>query len=294
MGNEPPWLIVTDLDGTLLDDAYDLASAAAAVDEQSARGRVVALASSKTLDEMLALATLCAQPPVLIFENGAGIAWPDESSRAGAGDRGPYQVTTEGAGYAALRARLRALRRSRGYRFLGFGDMSASDVMRFTGLGADGARLARHRTASEPVMWLDTPERLAAFRGDVMEAGYRLVAGGRFQHVMPRTDKARGLRQVVECLGRRTRSNWRVAACGDAANDLAMLEAADCALVFPQRDGSYLRIAGPAGGDVGIHVAQSGPAAWSAALDRTLGSRPYQSPRALRNDQRPNPTELPP
>lgn len=262
----PRWLIVTDLDGTLLDDDYDLAAAAAAIDAQTRRGRAVALASSKTLDELRALAGLCRRPPVLIFENGAGLAWPG----ARAGPVPAYRVELAGAGYPALRARLRSLRRRTGYHFLGFGDLSAREVAARTGLSEDGARLARHRAASEPVVWLDSQAGLRSFGEELAAAGYRLVQGGRFHHVMPRTDKADGLRRVAGRLAGETRSAVRVTACGDAHNDLAMLRAADRALVFPQRGGGHLAVLDAAGRDVGVRVRAAGPASWSRAVDRVL------------------------
>jgi len=260
------WLIASDLDGTLLDDAYDLAAAAAAVDAQAARGRHVALASSKTCDEMLTLARLCRTRPVLIFENGAGIAWPQ--SRAGTGEV-PYGMEIVGEGYPALRRRLRQLRRRRGYRFVGFGDLSAREVADATGLSPDAARLARHRQASEPLLWQDSEERLHAFRAALEARGYRLVRGGRFLHVMPATDKARGLARVAERLG-----PVRVVACGDADNDLGMLRAAEVAVVFPRRGGGYLAVPGTDGGDVAVRAELAGADCWSRTLDRLLHAGP--------------------
>lgn len=265
------WLIATDLDGTLLDDGYDLPAAAAALDDQAEQGRRVVVASSKTFDEMLALARFCAHPPVLIFENGAGVAWPLQA-RAVPGEPPRYRSRIEGEGYSVLRAQLRCMRRRSGYRFLGFGDLSAREVASHTGLSQDAARLARHRAATEPVMWLDDQRRLGRFVREVGDAGFRVQAGGRFLHVMPHTDKARALRQVVEHLRQEHGQAWRVVACGDADNDLAMLEAADHAVVFPRRDGSYLTVRNRAGSDVGLHIAAAGPTCWSAALDQLAGS----------------------
>lgn len=263
------WLIATDLDGTLLDDDYDLTAAAAAVDRQMAAGRSVVLASSKTLDELLALARLCAAPPLLVFENGAGIGWP-----ASRGDGGGYRSRVEGEGYGPLRARLRGMRRREGYRFLGFGDVSAREVASLTGLSPDAARLARHRAASEPLLWLDTADALQGFQNQLEAIGYRLVAGGRFHHVMPRTDKARGVAQMVTWVTKRCGVRPEVVACGDAANDLAMLQAADIALVFPQHEGIYLEVRDASGTDVGIRVPRPGPVAWGRALDQLLALPP--------------------
>ena len=265
------WLLVSDLDGTLLDDAYDLEAAAAAVDAQAAQGRHVALASSKTCDEMLNLARLCRTRPVLIFENGAGIAWPQ--TRAGAGEV-PYSMEIAGEGYPALRRRLRQLRRRRGYRFVGFGDLSAREVADATGLSPDAARLARHRQASEPLLWQDTEERLHAFRAALEAVGYRLVRGGRFLHAMPATDKAHGLARVAERLG-----GVRVVACGDADNDLGMLRAAELAVVFPRRGGGYLTVPDADGGDVAVRAESAGAECWNRTLNRLLDTEP-DPPRA--------------
>jgi mannosyl-3-phosphoglycerate phosphatase len=241
-----------------------------------ALGRLVVLASSKTLDEMLALARLCARPPILIFENGAGIAWPASSAGRAVTAGGPavaYRSDLTGDGYAELRSRLRSLRRRGGYRFLGFGDLSAREVARHTGLSLDGARLARHRAASEPLLWLDTVERLEAFRTEVNSASYRLVEGGRFLHVMPPTDKATAMGRVAARLTAVYSARVRIVACGDSGNDRAMLEAADHAVVFPRRDGSYLEIRNGDGLDVAVRVAAPGAACWSRALERLPPSR---------------------
>lgn len=268
-GRPATWLVVTDLDGTLLDDDYDLAAAARALDRVSAQGHRIALASSKTLDEMQALAALCAQAPILIFENGAGFGWP-AAPRPAPGQPPRYQISIEGEGYAPLRAHLRCLRRRGNYRFLGFGDLSALEVARHTGLSPDAARLARHRAASEPLLWLDTPARRDAFAAAVNQLGYRAVAGGRFLHVMPRTDKAQAMARVVRRLRAAAPASLGVVACGDAENDLAMLAAADRALVFPRREGTWLTVPDGAGQDVGIRVPAAGPVHWSAALDALL------------------------
>lgn len=258
------WLVVTDLDGTLLDDDYDLDAAAAAIDAQTRRGRTVALASSKTCDEMRELARRCRAAPVLIFENGAGIAWPAPGA---GGDT--YRLEVAGEGYTALRDRLRTLRRRRGYRFLGFGDLSAREVAEHTGLSREGARLARHRAASEPILWLDEPHRLTAFRAAVEACGYRLVQGGRFHHVMPCTDKARGLARVADALGG-DGVRLRIAALGDADNDLGMLRAADVAVVFPRRSGGYLAVPGADGRDRAVQAEMPGARGWQEALERAL------------------------
>lgn len=282
------WLIATDLDGTLLDDDYDLPAAAAAIDRQSARGHQVVLASSKTLVEMQELAGFCTRPPVLVFENGAGIAWPEQLSRPGDGGtlQCGFRVQVQGEGYQRLRAMIRGLRRRNGLRFVGFADMTAGEVAALTGLSEAAAARAKQRQATEPLRWLDSGETLATFRQALDARGYRLVEGGRFQHVMPRADKscavARIARRVAELHGARV----RLLCCGDSANDLSMLRRADIAVIFPRPDGRSLDVAADADaadvpGPQIFHARAPGAGPWSRAVDdalRRVEAAPRPSP----------------
>ena len=278
------WLIATDLDGTLLDDDYDLVAAAAALDRQAALGHEIALASSKTFSEMLKLASLCGRSPTLIFENGAGIAWPERlwrKTEAGPVRHG-FRVQLQGESYIRLRAMLRALRRSSGARYQGFADMSVAQIAELTGLSTSGAALARERQASEPLRWLDTPEALQQFEQALQQRGYRLVKGGRFHHVMPRTDKACAVSALARRLAEKHAARVSVLCCGDIANDLAMLCGADVAVVFPRPDGSVLALErdgstdrdGSTGASVPamvLHAAAAGADAWTQAVSGALG-----------------------
>jgi mannosyl-3-phosphoglycerate phosphatase len=250
-------LIATDLDGTLLDDRYDLAGAAAAVDAVTDRALAVVLASSKTFPEMRTLAERCRVRPALVFENGAGLAVPDDSAPGG------WRVQRRGPGYGRLRAILGTLRAD-GYVFRGFGDMDAQEVSERTGLALEDARTAREREATEPLVWEDSEARLERFRERLAERDLALVRGGRFVHVMPPVDKAGGVRDAREALGA---GSAPLIGCGDAPNDLALLEASDVAVVFPDRHGVPLEPAG-AGRVVRAHAA--GADGWLAAVGRAL------------------------
>ena len=71
-------LIFTDLDGTLLDDRYDLVGAAMAMDRVFELGALVVPVSSKTHAEMMLLRAQQSVATPFVFENGAGIDWGDE------------------------------------------------------------------------------------------------------------------------------------------------------------------------------------------------------------------------
>lgn len=265
------WLIATDLDGTLLDDSYPLSEAALVIDSVSRAGNArVALASSKTLAELEVLAQRCATRPFLVFENGAGVAWPaGELPEAGSCRSNGYEAALCGRPYPELRAWLVTLRERRGFPFRGFGDLDADTIARLTGLDGSGAALARQRLLTEPIVWEGDAAGLAKFRRELESRSLRLVLGGRFHHVMPDVSKASAISRLRLWLQEVFGQAYSLIACGDAPNDREMLEIADRAVVFPGRDGGYLL---PASDSV-LHAAEPGPACWLASVERVLNRR---------------------
>lgn len=263
------WLIITDLDGTLLDDSYPVQQAAQAIDALGDRypGLRVALASSKTLTEMVELASHCASEPILVFENGAGIAWREVTLvQRGTMRQKGYEVECHGEGYQQLRAALAALQRSRHYEFRGFGDMTAAEVAARTGLDERAAGDARLRLASEPIVWNGDEQSLDRFRADLGQLGLNLERGGRFHHVLWNMNKARALGRIKRLICYQTGIHVTTLACGDAPNDVGMLQRADHALVFPARDGRYLL---PRRNGVS-HAPAAGPSSWLASVTEVM------------------------
>lgn len=265
------WLIATDLDGTLLDDSYDYAAAATAIDAVTAEHNAqLVLASSKTLVEMLQLAERCATDPLLVFENGAGIAWSTgQLTATGTSCVGDHQVISNlpmAGGYPALRALLTRWREESGYHFTGFGDCTNEQVAAMTGLRQSDAALARQRLGTEPLLWQDSADRLKDFQTRLNTEGLQLVSGGRFLHVMPPGGKADAVAWVTDELTANVGSPAGTIACGDAANDLEMLQKSDIALVFPNASGDYLL---PASSRV-HQICAPGPATWHRAINRAI------------------------
>ena len=260
-----PWVIATDLDGTLLDRNYDLEHAARVInrvcDDYSEVTQIV-LATSKTLVELEPLAAKFERPPVLIFENGAG--WAQRTS-------GVYTSSVIGSDYEAIRHRLMELRTERDFRFTGFGDMEVAELCALTALSADGAALAQQRSASEPLLWNESTERLQEFREALKESDLSLVRGGQFYHVSGAdNDKAHALKDWHA----RNAPNTRIIACGDAPNDFQMLKAADRAIVFPNKktaDGVDTE-AVLARSATTEHAEAAGPDGWLLAVNSLLAS----------------------
>jgi len=263
------WLIVTDLDGTLLDDDYPVVDAGAAIDNLAAshRDAIIALASSKTPAEMIELVSHCHSDPVLIFENGTGLAWRESVlCRPGSQRHGDYELECFGLPYAELVTYLRAIRFDHGYPFRGFSDMTPDEVASLTGLSYGAAERARQRMGSEPLLWQGSEAELGMFRSELAEEKLDLVSGGRFLHVGTHINKGRALARLWRLLRFQFGIHAVTVACGDAPNDLPMMERADHAIVFPARDGGYLTPDNPNT----YRAPVAGPAAWLEAVSGVL------------------------
>ena len=263
------WLIATDLDGTLLDDDYPNAEAAAAIDRLAITypDARVALASSKTLVEMIELVRDCKTNPMVIFENGAGLAWRESAlCRIGGEQTQGFEVDNFGVAYPRLIDTLRKLRATGGYEFCGFSDMTVEEVSSLTGLNPGAAERARNRVGSEPITWQGTAAKLEEFKAALAREGLDIVRGGRFHHVGSHLDKGRALAKLWRLLRFQFGIHARIVACGDAPNDLPMLERADHAIVFPRREGGYLEPNNPNT----LRAPVAGPLAWLRAVTDLL------------------------
>jgi len=220
-------IIFTDLDGTLLDhNTYSWQPAKPALDRLKSANIPVILSSSKTAAEIQALRLELDNHDPYIVENGAAVVLP--ASWLGAEtDR----VVNFGASREVLLSVLKRLRED-GAKFQGFADMSVKQLVEYTGLSEEAAVRARQRHGTEPVLWQGSESELKAFKASLAEENLRLVAGGRFFHVMGQFDKADGARFLLGKYRERYGKRPLVSiALGDSPNDQRMLESADIAVV---------------------------------------------------------------
>ena len=267
--NDPPalpLLVFTDLDGTLLDhDAYDFAAADPALRRLHQLRIPLIPVTSKTLAELKPLMLALESRHPCIAENGAVIAVPDGYFDAGEDQTrdGIYLVTRMGLSSTEILGRAHRLREQHGFRFRGFSDMSVEEVASHTGLEPVQARQAKSRLASEPVLWLDSPQALERFQRALSEHGVQMLQGGRFWHLMGRQDKGPALRRLAERYRRNGFTRFRTVALGDSPNDLAMLTNADMPVVVKNHTGKWLAVNAP----VPVRRTEApGPQGWNRAV----------------------------
>ncbi len=245
-------LVVTDLDGTLLDhDSYSFAPAQPALDEIARREIPLVLASSKTRVEMEQLQTELGLSGPYICENGAAICLPGQDAEPLVPPR------------SEVLAVLAVLREQRGYHFRGFADCSVAEIADMTGLSMESAKLAAAREYSEPLVWEDDEDRVEGFLEALAGHGLRALQGGRFLSVAGFTDKGHALTRLRQ----RYPGNPTVIALGDSPNDEAMLAASDIAVIIKSQRSDELAPEGP--GRI-IRTRAPGPSGWQEAMSALL------------------------
>ena len=250
--DQPPLVVFSDLDGTLLDhETYAFDAAAPALEALQRTKSILVLASSKTAAEMVDLrARIGFEHCPAIVENGAGLLEPGADAAA-----------LDDSTYHALRSILDQVPQEIRQYFEGFGDGTVERVSEFTGLSLSGAALAKKRRFSEPGRWTGSTDQLDAFLQHLDAQGVQARRGGRFLTLSFGTTKAD---QMFEIVSRYAPAS--IIALGDAPNDVEMLEAANYAVVIRNASGAGVpALRNEAAGRV-LRTEAEGPVGWNQAM----------------------------
>lgn len=246
-------IVVTDLDGTLLDHHnYSFSPAQPALAELSQRNIPVILNTSKTRAELVHLQQALGLTTPFVVENGSAIYSADHSEHhvLGVARRRLLTVLAEA--------------RAAGFRFRGYADMTVADVCDCTGLREKEAQASMAREYTEPLLWEDSAEQLIEFDRWIQARGLQCLKGGRFIHVMGHCDKGVAMQTLLKTYY--PEAKGPIVALGDSDNDLAMLERADIAVCVRSPSGPELA---PSSSSV-IYTDECGPTGWAAAMTRIL------------------------
>jgi mannosyl-3-phosphoglycerate phosphatase len=267
-------MVISDLDGTLLDSSnYSFSAATAALARLKKEDACLVLASSKTRAEVEPIRGRLDHTGPFIVENGGALFVPAGFFRVsleGAISRDGYEVIPFGTPYAQLRPALKEIARVLGTEIKGFGDMPIEEVAQRTGLTRREAALAQQREYDEPFVLVNDTLFEAVCREATIR-GLTCTKGGRFYHLLGRNNKGTACRFLINCY-RRELEPASVRLCtigiGDSANDLPLLATVDQRILVQRPDGSYdstVRLP-----DL-IYAPGIGPAGWNTAILNMLG-----------------------
>ncbi|WOJ96539.1 HAD-IIB family hydrolase [Congregibacter brevis] len=265
-------LVVTDLDGSLLDhDDYSYEPAKPVLQVLEEMRIPVVLASSKTRAEMLELRHELENEHPFIAENGAAIYIPEryfQRQPEGTELREGFWVRELAPSRAHWSSVLDQYRQEMPGCFLDFATAGTAGIAEMTGLSLEKAALANKREYSEPVQWRGSDEQLELFLSGIKAAGARVLKGGRFYSVSGDCDKGQALLWLRQeyALAAGASAVYDLAV-GDGENDVPMLEVARHALQIPAHNRALPELER----DSGVIVGEGfGPEAWSVGVREWL------------------------
>jgi len=253
MFTEDHFIIVnTDLDATLLDhDTYSWRPASEALALLKKHEIPLILNSSKTLAEMKSLASELKVNYPLVCENGSVIAIPQD------GELSKNHILSHAE----------SLEEEENYWICYLGQNRAQVLEQVT-ITLEKAALSLQRSGTEPIHWHGTEDSFEKFSSQLIKKSLKCVSGGRFIHLSGNSDKANGLQKVSAIYqDKYPQRKITTIALGDSPNDLGMLNAADIAVVIPNK----VELS-PTAAHV-IHAKKHGPSGWNTSILEILQAR---------------------
>ena len=218
-------LLVTDLDGTLLDYDYSYDKSLEAVKKLKRAGIPIIFCTSKTFTENLYYRKKLGIRDPFIVENGSAIFIPKKYFNKKfqySKEIKDFYVVELGTSYEYIYSVLKQLQPR--YGFITFGELSIKELSRVTGLSTKLARLAKQKQYNESIFFENFEEkRFRELRKELSKKGLRLVKGSRFLNVFGKTTN-KGL-AVKTLLSMYRQQYGRITSygIGDGYNDLPML-----------------------------------------------------------------------
>jgi mannosyl-3-phosphoglycerate phosphatase len=218
-------VVLTDLDGTLLEpDGTLRPETKAAVASLLRQGVAICPVTSKTPAELgVIMATLEIDGPAG-FENGAGIRHTD----------GAVELSKAAVPVRELRRALGLLRQATGAPVRTLDELDDEELAALTRLSGAALARVRERHATLPLL-VDRRHDARLREALPTVSRLRLVRGNRFLHLQGDHDKADVVPRLLSLLA----ATGQTVACGDAPNDIGLLEAASVRIIVPGRRGPH-------------------------------------------------------
>ncbi len=235
----PQFVVITDLDGTLLDQrTYSYEASWPAVHRLVQLNIPLILCSSKTGAEIQWLWDELGLRDPFIVENGGALLVPPKyfSFSVGAEGSDGWTAVELGADVAILRRALLEAAADCNARVRSWGTMGLDEIATLSGLTPVQAGRAAKRSYDEPFLVEERDAGRLVAR--LTSRGFRVVKGDRFYHVMGDQDKGKATKRLLD-LYRKIKPTLRSIGLGNSANDLPLLSSVDLPILVRNPDGSW-------------------------------------------------------
>lgn len=271
-------IVVTDLDGTLLDfDDYSFDAARPALNKLKKLDVPVICCSSKTSREIEYWRRKLGLSTPFISENGSAVFFPIERFRNIRGNpvrRGHYMVHELGMQRERLRRIFERVRREEQVEMIGFSDMELKTVKSLCGFKTiQQAGVAADREYSEPFVFGSKTDEATVNRvlDRFKQRGLKVIRGKRFFHLVGDIDKGRAVELLQKTYEQTYATRYVTVGIGDSRNDLEMLQAVDVPILVMGKNRRYNRYLREKVSP--ILAGAPGPHGWRRALGRILRER---------------------
>ena len=262
MSNNSKYWIVTDLDGTLMDENYDISPARKTLKLLAELDIPVIPCTSKTASEVRFFRNENGLSDPFIVENGAAVYGFNQNKSS------EWQLIL-GKSYKELRKILNNISKIVNYKLTPFNDLNQNQIFELTGLSNEGINRALDREWSVP--FLNPPDDIFEKVRLVCEShNVHVFKGNRMSHLLSITShKGEAVNKLKLHLQNK---DVKIIALGDSQNDLPLLEYADISIVIPGKKGpnKYLQN----GIDKGLFRLANAPHAegWSNSVEDVINN----------------------
>ncbi len=233
MSNYSKYWIVTDLDGTLMDENYDISPAKKTLNLLSELNIPVIPCTSKTASEVRYFRKQNGLFDPFIVENGAAVYGFNE-------DNSSEWELILGMCYEDLRIILKNISKKINYELIPLNDLNEHQIFELTGLSDQSINRALDRQWSVP--FLNPPDEIfEKVKLVCKKYNVHVFKGNRMSHLLSsQSHKGEAVNKLKVHLNNK---DVKIIALGDSQNDLPLLEYADISIVVPGKNGpnKYLR-----------------------------------------------------
>ncbi len=260
MSNNSKYWIVTDLDGTLMDEKYDISPARKTLNLLAELDIPVIPCTSKTASEVRYFRKENGLLDPFIVENGAAVYGCNENNSL------EWELIL-GKSYKELRIILMKISQKVNYNLIPLNDLDDNQIYELTGLSDQGIRRALDRQWSVP--FLNPPDEIFENVKLICNSfNVHVFKGNRMSHLLSsKSHKGEAVNKLKEYLNNK---RVKIVALGDSQNDLPLLEYADISIVIPGKNGpnKYLQ----KGIDKGLFKLANAPHAegWSNSVEDVI------------------------
>jgi len=262
MSKNSKYWIVTDLDGTLMDDSYDISPAKKTLTLLSELDIPVIPCTSKTASEVRFFRKQNGLFDPFIVENGAAVYGFNSNKSS------EWELIL-GRSYKDLRIILMNISNIVNYHLTPLNDLNQHQIYELTGLSGQSIERALDRQWSVP--FLNPPDEIFEKVKQVcLSFNVHVFKGNRMSHLLSsESHKGEAVNKLKVYL---QNSDVKIIALGDSQNDLPLLEYADISIVVPSKNGpnKYLQD----GIDKGKFKLANAPHAqgWSNSVEDVINS----------------------